>query len=172
MADEDNHSSTLQTHLFDVETAEAALPQLIISSSATTSLPCSFDTAAAEAALPPLLALKQHRQPLRLDTLGDDLLKCIFDYIPYRFHLRKYLRVNKKFHSHALPRVYNRFTITISTQTHTRYAELLVDTHSGVKHIKELYLQPKASGKVPDSAHQWIKAFLGKLEEGQLSWFR
>lgn len=167
----------------DVAAAEDALPPLILLQSEEAAPKSHFDLAAANAALPPLappeneaqaaaFTPENRHQPPKLETLGHDLLKCILDYIPHKTHLRACLRMNKEFASLIVPRLYKSLGITISKSTHSRYACLLAGSHSGLQHVKKVNMWPKASGEVPESAHAWVKTFLGRLHEGQLTSFR
>ena len=166
----------------DCAAAEAALPPLTLLPSEVTSPKCQFDLATAYAALPPLIPPEQtevpistsgqHRQPPKMETLGHDILNCILDYISTHSHLRACLRMNKEFASLIVPRLYKSVGIHIDDSTPSRYACLLAKSHTGLKHIKSVSMWAPASGDVPEDTHRWAKAFLGRLSEGQLTYFR
>ncbi|KAK3703318.1 hypothetical protein LTR37_014530 [Vermiconidia calcicola] len=103
-----------------------------------------------------------------LDSLDDNVLQCIFDFIHARAHLKKCQLVNKKFHRLTLARLYRCIDVNVGGTKPTVQHQRLLE-NQGFGCIRELSFFPPLTGKLHPALHHWVVASLApQLQKGQL----
>ena len=107
--------------------------------------------------------------------LGNDILKCIFDFISQPTEMSACCLVSRTLRAHALPRLYNSIHLSLDVNLlfdhHAHYVRLLATRNPGLKHIWRFAFPPNRCLSHP-STSKWVHKSVEALHRDQLIEFR